>query len=289
MNSDLTYPVSHGPQNRRRFLSRNGAKGAAAFCMLLNHISQVFLPKDSFFGMLLTGIGFSAMPVMCFFLAEGYDRTSSFRRYASRLLVFALLSEPVYLGLFFPGMLPALFSAGSAVLSSAGPAALFSAGPAAEILRNLAVPQGFLDALFPLFFSLLLLRMLPEGYASPTLPLLLKGVLLLFLFRFCDWGYLTPLMVFLFRRAKRDTVLLLRTFLLSGVLIVLDTALQYPSGARLLPALLSASGPAAAAVLCLSYVRQPAGRDSVTRRMNRFFYIFYPAHLAVLLLLKAVI
>ena len=44
----------------------------------------------------LKGIGYFTAPVMCYFLVEGFYKTSSRRAYAKRLFVFALVSQVPY-------------------------------------------------------------------------------------------------------------------------------------------------------------------------------------------------
>lgn len=40
--------------------------------------------------------GKMALPIFCFLLAEGYCHTKSVRRYLMQLLMFALISQPLY-------------------------------------------------------------------------------------------------------------------------------------------------------------------------------------------------
>lgn len=76
----------------RRGFSANALKLYAIFAMLLDHIAWAFVPTDSLPGQLLHIVGRSTIPIMCFFLSEGYAHTRSVYRYAGRLAVFAALS-----------------------------------------------------------------------------------------------------------------------------------------------------------------------------------------------------
>lgn len=57
--------------------------------MLIDHIGAIFL-KDV---ILLRVIGRLAFPIYCFLLVEGYFNTKDIKKYLSRLLIFAFISE----------------------------------------------------------------------------------------------------------------------------------------------------------------------------------------------------
>ena len=57
--------------------------------MLLDHLWATIVPGQDW----MTCAGRLAYPIFAFLLAEGYAHTSSFRRYASRLLFWAVVSE----------------------------------------------------------------------------------------------------------------------------------------------------------------------------------------------------
>lgn len=79
-------------QKEHGFLNRNALKYFAIVCMLVDHIAGAFLEPTSMIGRALEFLGGFTMPIMAFFLAEGYRYTRDLKRYATRLLVFALIS-----------------------------------------------------------------------------------------------------------------------------------------------------------------------------------------------------
>ena len=66
----------------------------AILCMIVDHTTVVFSsylsPEQYYIG---RGIGRIAFPIFCFLIAEGYMYTRSFKRFAMRLALFAVLSE----------------------------------------------------------------------------------------------------------------------------------------------------------------------------------------------------
>lgn len=101
-----------------RSLNGTQLKQLACLFMLADHIGAALLapawgvspasatlpPDSGAAGMvyiLLRGVGRLAFPLFCFLLTEGYAHTHSPGRYAARLGLFALISEPVFDWAFF--------------------------------------------------------------------------------------------------------------------------------------------------------------------------------------------
>lgn len=83
-------------------MSRDTIKYIAMLTMLINHIANVFLPAGMWYTNLCLYIGYFTAVTMCYFLVEGYGYTRSKRKYAGRLLGFAVLAQLPY-QLAFPG------------------------------------------------------------------------------------------------------------------------------------------------------------------------------------------
>ena len=78
--------------SRQPGLSAAELKIIAIIAMTGDHLAWAFLPTVSLPAFFLHLLGRTAMPVMCFFIAEGYRHTHSVPRYALRLGFFALVS-----------------------------------------------------------------------------------------------------------------------------------------------------------------------------------------------------
>ena len=64
--------------------------------MLIDHIGAVFFPEQVF----LRIIGRISFPIYCFLLVRGFHHTSSFQKYLQRLILLAVVSQPIYSKLF---------------------------------------------------------------------------------------------------------------------------------------------------------------------------------------------
>ena len=79
-----------------RVLNRDAIKYIAMITMLLNHVADIFLTSGTVLYEVLEDIGYFTAPVMCYFLVEGFDYTSSRMKYGQRLIIFAALSQFPY-------------------------------------------------------------------------------------------------------------------------------------------------------------------------------------------------
>lgn len=84
------------PHKRSSGLSADVLKLIAVAAMLIDHIAWAFVPFNSFAGQAMHIIGRITAPIMCFMLAEGYHKTRNVKKYAARLGAFAVISHFAY-------------------------------------------------------------------------------------------------------------------------------------------------------------------------------------------------
>lgn len=77
-------------------LSQTALKLIACFTMLLDHIGFALVPSSSPVFTVLRVIGRMAFPLYCFLLTEGVHHTGNAKKYLLRLVILAVLSEPIF-------------------------------------------------------------------------------------------------------------------------------------------------------------------------------------------------
>jgi hypothetical protein len=96
--------------DRYRVLTGSVLKVIAVVCMFVDHVAKYYLAFQSWFVtplfhlgstevtwyVLCESLGRIAFPIFCFLLVEGFVHTHDRRAYGLNLLLFALLSEPIF-------------------------------------------------------------------------------------------------------------------------------------------------------------------------------------------------
>lgn len=233
-----------------RGLNRNGLKYIAAATMLFDHIGALLFPLSGGFYIMCRLFGRLTAPIMCYFLAEGFIHTSSRKRYALRLLVFAILSQPVYAlvhgwSVFVPG----------------------------------GLSNANLNVLFTLLASFCMLTVLEE-IKQPLLKWTV-AVLLIALSACGDWGVTAPLWVLFFYLFHGDRRRQMAAFALVAAADILCIII-----ANLLEGLawylnMWETGLFLFIPLMLFYNGQGGQKTAFSKW---FFYLFYPLHLLMLCL-----
>lgn len=233
-----------GKVGKTRGLNRDVIKYCAMLTMFLNHFAHVFLSPGTLLYEIFLDIGYFTAITMCYFLVEGYGYTHSRKKYAQRLLVFAIISEIPYclvLGLYQLNMLFTLLLC------------LFIL-----IIRDQADLRGWRNILIALIvmFSI-----------------------------FSDWAVMAPVFTIMFAVWKYDKKKLVVAYVIAaalfGTLNYMSYQNMYGVGGALLHAGFSVLGIAASGVVILCFYNgQRAKRGQKFSKW--FFYVFYPAHIILL-------
>lgn len=72
-------------------LTANQLKFIAIIATFIDHIAVVLVSNQSILGQVMHTIGRITMPIMCYFIAEGYHKTRDIKKYVLRLLTFAII------------------------------------------------------------------------------------------------------------------------------------------------------------------------------------------------------
>ncbi len=234
-------------------LTSNMLRILAVLLMLSDHIWATYMS----FGDWMTYIGRMAFPIFAFQIAEGYIHTSNFKKYALRLLVFALISEiPFNLfcssGLFYP---------------------------------------FHQNVLFTLLLGLLAIRVIDRAKKEHTAKRIILSVLWLILIciaatiGFADygfWGMVTVVMFYVLRDfpfawvAQLVAMVLIHAVLLEGRVFLVEIfgrTLEIPTQSF--------------AVFSLIPIWLYGGNKGRSSKIMQYgFYAFYPAHMLILYLIR---
>lgn len=240
---------------KNRFLSGTELKYLAILAMTVDHIALVFIAPDSTLYYCMRMFGRLTAPIMSFFIAEGFRHTRNRKKYFSRLAGFAILAQPFYFVLAF-GRLPRNIF---------------------ELLLNWNV-------MFTLAVALLVLILLTTEKLGQTMRLIAAAVCISFA-QCGDWSYLIPtwtLLFFFFSKDFRKTAVL---FIAASV--ILQTII-YMKHADSFAAFSFQYGTLLALIPLRLYNGKRGGEKH--KALNRWlFYIYYPLHMAALILIRAIL
>ena len=235
-------------------ISANKLKFIAIIAMLIDHIAVAFVSNQSILGQVMHMIGRVTMPIMCYFIAEGYYKTHNVKKYALRLLLFSVISYyPFYL--FAKGVPPISF--GENIIIS---------------------PNIIMNTMFVLFLGLIALIIWNNKKMKIYIKIPLV-FLICMLSTIADWGYIGVLWILVFGvnhgKFKNQILgfLLVSMILISKpILIILNITdgiwweQAYQFGL----------------LLSIPLLAQYNGNLGRYKNTKWIFYIFYPVHLLIL-------
>ena len=237
-------------------LNRDAIKAIAMATMLLNHIANALLSPQSPWFEPLVNIGYFTAVTMCYFLAEGYGYTHDRKAYALRLLGFALIAQIPY---------------------------------------QLALGFFQLNMLFTLLVCFGIVHVWVSWGADKGPQKVLAVLGLFFASLFMDWAILAPVFTLMFASWRYGDApacgtrsVLARLFVGDALIFFfLNLPAEWTAQAMLQAAASSLGILAAGAVIRLLYNGKRAQHGQVLWKW--FFYLFYPAHLAVLAAIKLLV
>lgn len=235
-------------------LTGSSLKLIAIACMLIDHIAWAFVPAESALGAVMHTIGRITAPTMCFMLTEGYRHTHNLKRYALRLLVFAVIS---YLPFIF-------FEYGSL--------------PTAET----ALTFNMMYTLFLCLLGLWADEHLTGAYRTMAL------VLLGFLTIFGDWPVLALVFTINFFRNRETRKRMIYVFAVTSAVFTVMVGYTYWMMGYSFIEVLFCSLPQMGTLLALPLLDRYNGQKGKNIGGKWLFYGFYPVHLVVLGILQAV-
>ena len=223
----------------------------ALLAMLTDHIAWGFLPADSVGGQICHFIGRLAAPLMCFCLCEGYHCTRNLRKYSLRLLICAVASHYAY----------------------------------AFFMHSIGVTNPKSSMISTLMISLLALTVMngtqiPYSFRLPVLAMLAFGAQ-----KTCDWGASAVLFTLTFDIARKfDVKMQAKGYLLAAICyLMLKSDVIFASKESVLLHLYML-GIFLPIPFIVFYNGERGGEQlgALAKPARWFFYVFYPAHLAVL-------
>ena len=258
--SDITTlekPIGETKLQTRKgaFFSANVIKYIAIFAMLIDHIAWCFVETNSALGIIMHLIGRMTAPIMTYFIVEGYHYTRNVNKYLIRLAIFAAVSWIPFLFMEYGTLLPFTFVDGNLYFNPA---------------------QG---VIYTFFLTLLALKTVhSQSLPKPAKVVLVIGLCMLS--SIGDWFFFPIIWALLLDKyrgnfKKQAAAFAISSLVLMTLMIMFLTDgfgnnwFQYGVLLALIP---------------LYFYNGEKGRGG---RFNKwFFYIFYPAHLLILGILK---
>jgi len=233
-------------------LSATTLKIIAITAMTIDHTALVFFASDTALWYYMRIIGRITAPIMSFLIAEGFHYTRSKSKYLLRMTAFAIISQPMYYLMIFR-KLPANIS---------------------EYLMNQSVMYTF-------SMSLIILLIAENKKINKYIKVLLISVCFGFSC-FGDWGYIIPAWVLVFHLFRGSIKRRAFAFGISSILLITYgfvsanydfTGFWYQYGVLL-------------ALIPLTFYSGKRGGNGSAFISKWGFYVYYPLHMAVLIVLK---
>ena len=238
-------------------VDRNSLKLIAIIAMTIDHIAWAFVPTPTILGQALHVFGRLTIVIMSMFIAEGFIYTKNYERYLSRLLVFAFISQPFYF--FFRNR---------------------------NGLDGLILIDYFdFNVLFSLSLALMALKLFSSK--EKTYIKVIGIIMLCVLSYYCDWCFFPILFSLGFYVTKESKLKKIALFSLTSLAVFLFYTIRFAikNDCSYLLAL-KYDAMMAGLLLGIIPILLYNGKRGVNTKFSKWlFYVYYPLHLLVLLVI----
>ncbi len=234
------------PTKRVGGITSDLLKLIAIIAMVIDHIAWAFVPFGTVLGQGMHVIGRLTAPIMCFMIAEGYHKTRDPKKYAGRLGLFALISHIPYIYLD-TGRLPLVHET---------------------------------SILFPMFLGVVALII----NDSPKYEQAVKNMIIILislLSMFGDWNFIAVWWIMAFSAAYGNRRKQIKSFCIIGAFMIIFNLIMNAMTGGWYRNLFQLG-----IFLAVPLISRYNGVRRGGKGFKWFFYVFYPAHLIVIAVLK---
>lgn len=235
----------------KKLLSRDAVKYIAVVAMTLDHIAWYFLEFSSPLAQIFHIVGRITAPIMCCFIAQGYRYTSSKSKYAFRLFLFAVL---------------------------------------AQIPWVLVHYHNWYDLDFNMLFTLLISLGVLCCTEIKNKGLKFISIFALFLVScFCDWMFFAPLFTLVFYYTQDNEKKMYGSYAACALVAFVFYTISSNPFSDFKGAVMSTLFMLGL-FLCIPLLMMCNGQKGRFPKFNKwFFYVYYPLHLGVIVLIQRLI
>jgi hypothetical protein len=241
----------------RLSLNANGLKYIAIIAMTIDHVAHGFVPYGSALYDLMRFVGRITGPTMFFMAVEGYRHTRNINRYLQRLAVFALISWLPFLFFANGGSLPGRFDG-----------------------------WIYFSVIYTIFLGVLAMHV-RRVIKNPALKIILM-LGCVFLSGWGDWGITCVLIILIFDfcyGSWKKQALVYSALVLLLMNFIPFIASLFNEGYFNFSILSFVTSGMFIPILLLFFYNGQKGKGGAFSKW--FFYVYYPAHLAVLGVISA--
>lgn len=237
------------PTKRVGGITSDLLKLIAVIAMVIDHIAWAFIPFAGFAGQAMHVIGRLTAPIMCFLVAEGYYKTHDPIKYAKRLGLFAIISHFPYV--------------------------FFETGEF-RIIHQTSV-------MLPLFLGVVALIINDSPRYEQAVKSMITIIICL-VSMLGDWNCIAVLWIMLFAANRHSRREQMKYFCIIGAVMIIVNIIMNASMGCWYNNLFQLG-----IFLAVPLLSRYNGIRRGGKGYKWFFYIFYPAHLALLAIIKYVV